>query len=40
MGRPARALDPCTRAAGEHPDDPEIRQASVKALAIESAEVD
>jgi hypothetical protein len=36
----ARALDPCTRAARKHPDDPEIREALEKALAIENAEID
>jgi hypothetical protein len=34
------ALDPCTRAALEHPDDPEIRQALEHALGTDEAEID
>lgn len=35
-----RALDPCTRAAREHPDDPEIQQALERALGAEDAEIE
>jgi len=35
-----RALDPCTRAALEHPDDPEIQEALSHALGADEAEID